>query len=204
MKYSIIVPAHNSAGFITKCLDSIQMQTFTDYELIVVCDRCQDNTEEIVRPYADKVLLTDFGNDGPPRQAGVDAADGDWILFLDDDDWWLHEYVLDLINRAITNDIDLLCFGFIFRTLGYASPIRMVNGRKTFWPSVWNKCYKRSFIEDTPFHNVPVVGTQAPDIEWTTRLLQKPFTHLYLDQPLYYYNYMRKGSQTDTKVYGNK
>ena len=59
MKYSIIVPVHNSAGFVTKCLESIRMQTVTDYELIVVCDRCQDNTEEVVRSYADKVLVTD-------------------------------------------------------------------------------------------------------------------------------------------------
>ena len=115
MKYSIIVPAHNAAGFVTKCLDSVRMQTVTDYELIVVCDRCQDNTEEIVRPYADKVLITDFGNDGPPRQAGIEASSGEWILFLDDDDYWIHEYVLDLIDKTITNDIDVLCFGFIFK-----------------------------------------------------------------------------------------
>ena len=203
MKYSIIVPAHNSAGFITKCLESIRMQTVTDYELILVCDRCEDNTAEVVKPYADTILFTDFGNDGPPRQAGVDVAQGDWILFLDDDDYWLHEYVLDLIDKSLTDDIDILCYGFIFKGQGYAPPIRMDHGRRIFWPSVWNKCYRRSFIADTPFHDVPVVGKQAPDIEWTTRLIAKDFTYGVLNQPLYYYNYMRKGSQTDTKVYGN-
>lgn len=204
MKYSIIVPVHNSAGFVTKCLESIRMQTVTDYELIVVCDRCQDNTEKVVRPYADKVLVTDYGNDGPPRQAGIDIAQGDWILFLDDDDYWLHEYVLDLIDKAITNDIDVLCFGFIFKGMGYAPPIRKYKGHEIFWPSVWNKCYRRDFIADTPLRYVEVKGTQAPDIDWTNRLLNKDFRIGVLDQPLYYYNFMRKGSQTDTKVYGNR
>lgn len=204
MKYSIIVPVHNSAGFVTKCLESIRMQTVTDYELIVVCDRCQDNTEEVVRPYADKVLVTDYGNDGPPRQAGIDIAQGDWILFLDDDDYWLHEYVLDLIDKAIADDIDVLCFGFIFKGQGYAPPIRKYKGHEIFWPSVWNKCYRRDFIADTPLRYVEVKGTQAPDIDWTNRLLNKDFRIGVLDQPLYYYNFMRKGSQTDTKVYGNR
>lgn len=202
MKYSIIIPAHNSAGFISKCLESVRMQTVTDYELIVVCDRCEDNTEDIVRPYADEILTTDFGNDGPPRQAGVDIAQGDWILFLDDDDYWMHEYVLDLIDKSLADDIDLLCFGFIFRGMGYARPIRKHQGRNIFWPSVWNKCYRREFILDTPLRSVEVRGNEAPDIDWTTRLLKKEFSYAVLDQPLYYYNYMRPGSQTDTKVYG--
>ena len=51
MKFSIIIPAHNSAGYIQNALDSVAEQTFTDYELIVVCDSCTDNTEEIAKEY---------------------------------------------------------------------------------------------------------------------------------------------------------
>lgn len=201
MKYSIIVPVHNSADFVTRCLDSVRMQSFADYELIIVCDRCTDNTQEVITPYADKVLVTDFGNDGPPRQAGIDAASGERILFLDDDDWWLHEYVLDLIDQSMTDDTDILCFGFIFKGKGYASPIRRVEGREVFWPAVWNKCYKREFILDTKFRNIEPHGVEAPDIDWTNRLLQKQITYAAFDHPLYYYNFMRPGSQSQTKVY---
>lgn len=200
MKYSIIVPAHNSAGFIGRCLTSIRMQTVRDYELIVVCDRCQDNTEEVVRPYADKLLFSDYGNDGGPRQDGIDVAEGEWILFLDDDDYWLHDYVLDTIDKSLSDDIDLLCFGFVFRGFGYAAPIRHVGDKNVYWPSVWNKCYRRSFIADTKFNSFEPYGDHAPDIDWTQRLLQKQFKAKLLGQPLYYYNYMRQGSQTDTKV----
>ena len=204
MKYSIIIPAHNSAAFIRKCLESVRMQSYTDYELIVICDRCSDNTQEVVTPYADIVLVTDYGNDGPPRQYGIEASHGERILFLDDDDYWMHEYVLELIDQAFDDSTDILCFGFIFAGIGYARPVRTrEDGSALFWPSVWSKCYKREFIKDIPLRYVEVKGTQAPDIDWTNRLLAMLPTYSILDQPLYYYNFNRKGSQTYTKVYGN-
>lgn len=204
MKYSIIIPAHNSAAFIRKCLESVRMQSYTDYELIVICDRCSDNTQEVVTPYADIVLVTDYGNDGPPRQDGIEASHGERILFLDDDDYWMHEYVLELIDQAFDDSTDILCFGFIFAGIGYARPVRTTeDGSVLFWPSVWSKCYKREFIKDIPLRYVEVKGTQAPDIDWTNRLLAMLSTYSILDQPLYYYNFNRKGSQTNTKVYGN-
>ena len=54
--FSVIVPEHNSAEFMRKGLESIKAQSFTDYELIVVCDACEDNTAEIAREYTDKVF----------------------------------------------------------------------------------------------------------------------------------------------------
>ena len=55
MMFSIIIPAHNAAEYIRKGLDSIKSQSYKDYELIVVCDACTDNTEAIAREYTDKV-----------------------------------------------------------------------------------------------------------------------------------------------------
>lgn len=202
MKYSIIVPAYNSASFINRCLTSVLTQTVKDYELIVVCDNCTDNTAEVVKPFAHKLLITNYGSDGPSRQAGIDAAEGERILFLDDDDWWLHEYVLDLIDKAMDDTIDVLCFGFIFKGYGYAPPVQKSHGRVTFWPAVWTKCYRRTFIQDTRFKYVEVSKTQAPDLDWTTRLMSKQLQYATLDQPLYYYNFMRKGSQSD-RAYGS-
>ena len=71
-KYSIIVPVHNSATFMQKCLESVTSQTYRDFELIVVCDACTDDSWRVAMEYADNVLFTDFGNDGPPRSAGLD------------------------------------------------------------------------------------------------------------------------------------
>jgi len=191
-KYSIIIPLHNSAEFCRKCLDSVKQQTFTDYELILICDKCEDNTEEIAREYTDKVIVTEYGNDGMSRNAGLDKATGEWILFLDDDDWWLHEYVLAQIDEKLNevgHHIDLLCFSFIFKHWCYAKP-HHPNG--SLWIAIWCKAWRRSFIGDTRFPNV-----YPADAPFHSIMMRKRPRIVEWDMPLYYYNYMRKGSQTD-------
>ena len=64
--FSVIVPAHNAAGRIRKLLDSIKMQTFDDYQIIVVCDDCQDDTADIAREYTDTVLEVGWHSCGKP------------------------------------------------------------------------------------------------------------------------------------------
>ena len=92
--FSVIVPAHNAAGRIRKLLDSIKMQTFDDYEVIIVCDDCQDGTAEIAAEYVDnafpqgQVLEVGWHNCGKTRNAALELANGEWVLFSDDDDWW--------------------------------------------------------------------------------------------------------------------
>ena len=53
--FSVIVPAHNSQMYISRCLHSVKMQTFKDYELIVVCDECEDKTAQVASEYADRI-----------------------------------------------------------------------------------------------------------------------------------------------------
>ena len=63
-KFSIIVPAYDSEGYISKALMSILDQTYRDYELIVVCDSCTDNTDEVAAAYGAKVFYIEAGSDG--------------------------------------------------------------------------------------------------------------------------------------------
>ena len=137
MRFSIIIPAHNSEKYISKALDSITHQTFKDYELIVVCDSCVDATSEVARSYGAQVITTDFHCDGPARSAGLDKAQGEYVLFMDDDDWWLHEYVLTQLDDKLKkeNEPDILCFSFIFRHWKYADP--KGNGGD-YWRACWN------------------------------------------------------------------
>ena len=101
MKFSIIIPAYNAEDRIRKVLDSVVQQTYKDYELIVVCDSCKDKTEEIAKEYGAKTFAVNFHNDGSSRNSGLDNAKGDWVLFLDDDDWWLHEFVLQQLAEKV-------------------------------------------------------------------------------------------------------
>ena len=189
-RFSIIIPAYNAEKRIRKALDSIKEQTFRDFELIVVCDSCTDNTAQVAWTYGAKVIPVNYGNDGLSRSRGIDEAKGDWILFMDDDDWWLHEYVLWQLNEKLkehNDSMDVLCFSFIFKGWGYAKP----NGnRGNHFCAVWNKCWKRSSIGSTRFPNIPC----SSDLHFHTEMFAKQLQIIDWDMPMYYYNYLRPGS----------
>lgn len=194
MRFSIIVPAYNAEGHIRKALDSIKSQTFKDYECIVVCDSCVDNTEQIAQSYGFKTVAVDFHNDGLSRSKGLDLAKGEYVLFMDDDDWWLHEYVLEQIDRKLRGE-DILIFSFIFKGNGYADPKSM--GGKP-WIAVWCKCWKRSFIGSTRFPCVEAVS----DWFFHQEMFAKNPSVTYWDMPMYYYNFLRRGSISDKRQRG--
>lgn len=188
MKFSIIIPAHNAENRLWMALESVKRQSFKDYELIVVCDACTDGTEQVARRYTDKVYPVDFHNEGMARNTGLDHASGEWVLWIDDDDYWLHEFVLEQIADQLTDDVELLCFSFIFKGVGYASP---TGNNGAHWIAVWNKCYRREFFEDLRF------GMEIPcDVAYTAKVFQKMPKLQDWDMPIYYYEYMRPGSTT--------
>lgn len=192
MRFSMIIPTFNAEDHIIKGLESIKSQTFKDYELIVVCDRCKDRTKEIAESYGAKTLDVDYGRDGLTRNAGLDIAQGEYVLFMDDDDWLLHEFVFEEIHRKLkqANDPDLLCFSFIWKGVMYANPIAR-NG--DLYPSVWNKAWKRSWIGDTRFTDVYSIS----DFYFHNAMMKKPHRRAIWDSPCVYYNYLRPGSISD-------
>lgn len=90
--FSIIIPTYNHAHLIKKCLDSVVAQTINDWEAIVINNFSQDNTIEVVQSYMDtRIRLINNLNDGiiaVSRNKGLLEARGEWICFLDSDDWW--------------------------------------------------------------------------------------------------------------------
>ena len=189
--FSVIVPAHNSEKYLAKCLHSVRMQTYKDYELIVVCDNCEDDTEQVALRYADATIITHYGMDGLARNAGIDAAEGEWILFLDDDDWWIHEYVLEEIHaaaEAFGGNIDLIAFDFIWKGRGY-----YVNRANKVNIAVWSKAFRREFVGDTRFPAIPFTS----DANFMDEIVAKKARCYALHKLMYYYNYMREGSQTE-------
>ena len=199
-RFSIIIPAYNAEGHITKALESVRSQTFKDYELIVVCDSCKDNTEELARSYGAKTFAVEYHNDWLSRSRGLDEATGEWVLFMDDDDWWLHEYVLWQLDdkiKSIHHSLDVLCFSFIFKDKQYASP-KGNAGRH--WVSVWNKCWRRACIGKTRFPCVKMCS----DRYFSEAMMKKGLNMVDWDMPMYYYNYLREGSQTENEYRGKR
>lgn len=195
--FSVIIPAHNSADYMRTGLDSIREQGFKDYELIIVCDACTDQTAEIAEEYADRVIITEYGRAGSARNAALDVARGEWILFMDDDDWWLHEYVLQQLSDKIDEyEADIICFSFIFRHIGYARPVRHCNGQH--WIAAWCKCYKREAIRDARFS---AVTDGSADVQFFAMMFDGSRRVYNWDMPMYYYNYWREDSISERCTY---
>ena len=194
--FSVIVPAHNSEFFILRCLNSVTRQTFTDYELIVVCDKCYDNTEGLARHFADKVVVTNHGMDGLARNAGIDIPEGEWVVFLDDDDWWIHEYVLEELHRIaerVGPTVDVLTFDFIWREPPEGIPAYYRNDAGSSNIAVWSKAFRRDLIGNTRFPAIQMTS----DVGFMREILKKQPRAYSTGMLAYYYNYMRCGSQTE-------
>ncbi|MGR8931563.1 MAG: glycosyltransferase family 2 protein [Gammaproteobacteria bacterium] len=95
MKISAIIPAYNSASFITDAIASIRAQTAPVDEIIIIDDGSTDNTEQIVANLTNSIVYYKQTNQGPSaaRNKGIEIAKGDWIAFLDADDQWTIEKI---------------------------------------------------------------------------------------------------------------
>lgn len=186
--FSVIVPAHNSADFIRTGLNSIRGQDFVDYELIIVCDSCTDNTAEVAAGYSDLIIMTDYGRAGMARNAGLDHATGEWILFMDDDDWYLpgaFRRIAEELERQ--KEIDILAYAFEWKHMGVG-----VQSKKRVYPAVWNKAWRREFIGDERFPD----WTHTEDLGFARKLHWRA-RFGFLPAVLYHYEFMRQGSVSD-------
>lgn len=89
-KVSVVIPSYNCGRFLSETLDSVLAQTFKEYEIIVADDGSTDNTEQIVKPYTDRITYLRGVNKGASaaRNSGMKIARGELIAFLDADDLW--------------------------------------------------------------------------------------------------------------------
>jgi glycosyltransferase involved in cell wall biosynthesis len=89
-RFSVIIPAFNAAATLTRAIESVRTQSWPAHEIIVVDDGSSDATADIARQYGDAVRLIRQANSGVSvaRNAGASAATGDWLAFLDADDWY--------------------------------------------------------------------------------------------------------------------
>lgn len=92
-KASVIIPSYNHSAFVRQCIDSVLVQTFRDYEIVVVDDGSTDGSLDILRGYGDRIRLICQQNRGTQaaRNSGIAASSGEFIAILDSDDAWLPE-----------------------------------------------------------------------------------------------------------------
>src|SRR5690625_1884386 len=117
-KISIIVPVYNAKSSIQKCITSILEQTNKNFELILVNDGSSDNSGEICDNYAlkdNRVVVKHKQNQGvsSARNLGLEIATGEYIMFVDSDDWIENRALEILTKHMAVNDSDTVIFGLI-------------------------------------------------------------------------------------------
>ena len=191
MRFSIIIPIHNGGFRIIQLLEDIKAQTFTDYEILAVCDACEDSSETVAERYGARVFRTDAHNSAAARNVGLNQAVGEFVLFADDDDRWLHPFALEQIDRELSamKDVpDMIQCSFVFGEKGVT-----VVGNQRIWPNVWSKIWKRSAIGSTRFR---LSDFPADDLGFVNQMLAKGISVDFLPLLWYSYNWMRPGSIT--------
>lgn len=182
--FSIIVPIYNSEEYLHNCLDSILNQKFTGFELIAVDDGSTDKSGMICDEYASKdsrvkVIHKKNGGLSSARNAGLDIAEGKYIMFVDSDDELNDNDALDAIQEYVVNapEVDI----FITKTWTNSN-FDDVSGEKLltflidlgfkekkFSVAVWDKVYRHSFIKDNSL--VFEDGYIHEDLLWTFKAL---------------------------------
>jgi glycosyltransferase involved in cell wall biosynthesis len=113
---SVIMLTYNRENLVSRAIESVLTQTFEDFEFIVVNNGSSDRSGAIADEYAKKdsrihVIHRERGNIGSGRNAGLDVANGEYIAFIDDDDWCEPDYLEFLYNLAVENDVDVSICG---------------------------------------------------------------------------------------------
>ena len=196
-KVSIIVPVYNVERYIDKCLESLVNQTLEDIEIIIVNDGSTDNSKEIIekykKQYNDKIIYLEKQNGGlsDARNYGIPYAKGEYIAFLDSDDYVNIKMYEKLYNKAIENNSDIVECDFYWKypnklildTRNEYKDINdmITNGRVV----VWNKLYKRKIIYDK---NIMFTkGVRYEDIDFFYKLIPEINKLDYIKEPLVYY-----------------
>lgn len=173
---SIIVPVYNVAPYLPRCVESLIHQTYTFTELIFINDGSTDNSLAVLQSLqqqypAIKILSQDNAGPGPARNNGLDHASGDYVLFVDGDDWIDPETVACCFNEAQTHAADIVCFGFrkvyqqgdslvetapwTYEPASFAGSDYIISffseamhRKDKLNTAAWGKLYRRSLIED--------------------------------------------------------
>ena len=147
---SVIMPCYNSETFLEAAVESVLGQSYPYVELIIVDDGSTDGSNEILSRYSDRAIITRQDNRGPypARNAGIKKSSGDFITFLDADDYWDKDYLKKSYDRLIETDADLVYCGW--KNVGDIDVKGL--GGKPYIPPDYNKIdMVRCFLKSCPW-----------------------------------------------------
>ena len=219
MLFSIIIPVYNVEKYLNQCIDSVLKQDFTDYEIILVDDGSTDNSPNICDEYAEKytqikVIHKTNGGLSDARNFGIKEALGDYLMFLDSDDFWNGRNVLlDLYNIIKENNPDLIIHelssfydlekiiprkfkneGIQKFSLDFKNDLKELVNNDIYYATACNKIIKTSIIKE---NNIEFSkGKLHEDVAWCADIIPYVSSYSLYKKPFYYYRKEREGSLT--------
>lgn len=192
---SVIIPVYNVEKYLPQCLDSVLAQTYTNIEVICVNDGSPDNSIAILRKYESKdkrIRILEIDNHGLSyaRNTGTADARGDYIMYLDSDDWIDHDTIEIAVKKAIQSDVDLVLWSYMKEYSRYSVPVVIFEEESSFsgetfkalyqqlvgltgiklkspekcdsLSTAWGKLYKTSIIKNNQlaFVDTKIIGTE--------------------------------------------
>ena len=205
-KLSIIVPVYGVEKYIDKCLNSLVKQSLKEIEIIVVNDGTKDNSQKIidkyVKKYPDKIksYIKENGGQGSARNYGLKKASGEYIGYVDSDDFVEKDMYKKLYNKAKENNYDIVVCGNYNVSEDYQNKNidAFINNYNTDLENiffgkmaVWNKIYKRDILIKNKLEFKEKVWYE--DLAFTLKAIMNSNTFAFIDEPLYDY-LIREGS----------
>ena len=208
-KISIIIPVYNGADKLERCLESIIKQDYRDIEIIVVDDGSKDDSFKIMKEYADKddriiALHKENGGVSSTRNKALDIATGDYVQFVDVDDWLPFDSSKLMLRAMIENDVDMVA-GDFYRVTGentsrkshfknsrllsrneYADKM-MLAPADFYYGVLWNKLYKKSIIDEYHIRMDENIN-YSEDMIFNLEYLLHVNNIYILTAPVYYYH----------------
>lgn len=217
---SIIVPVYNAEHYLTTCLDSLLKQTYCNIEVICVNDGSQDHSGTILSDYSKKdarlkVITQSNRGIAATRNRAIEEATGEWIMFVDSDDWLDLTTCERAMNLITTTDADVILWAYTreFKN-GKDAPRFLMDRDELFdekniqslhrqiigpigtelrdptllhsWGTVWGKLYSRDVISESRFVDTNIVGS-AEDVLFNIEVFTRVKRAYYLNETLYHY-----------------
>ena len=214
---SVIVPVYNVEAYLGRCVDSILAQTYCNLEVILVDDGTKDNCDRICDDYAAgdpriRVIHKENGGLSSARNAGIDIARGEYLVFVDSDDWIEPDAVESLLSAALAHQVELVVGGRFDvkaktgeKRKGLCPPrLEVISGemlvRRIFrWDncdsSACDKLFHRRLFREIRFP----LGVVCEDVPVMYKIVLDAGRAVMLDKPVYNY-YHRSGSITYTGI----
>ena len=224
MFFSIIIPVYKVEKYLCDCVESILNQSFRDFEVILVDDGSPDKCPEICDDYAQKdervkVIHKANGGQADARNAGLEASSGEYVFFIDSDDFLANDDVFQLLAEKTGNAPDIVHFKFKewFESDGHIADCRFdynvptdnrtvaeiyrdLIDKDAYYNSAWSKIIRRDLLVDNNIRFEK--GIVGEDNEWYYHVVMVANSLVLVDESLYVYR-RRQGSTTTSTTRKN-